>query len=110
MIHIGEIIRNYCADHHLPLADVATKARLSRTHIYKLIRNNNPSVLRLWDISNAAGHNFFQYFVNPTGLDSSSTAKLTAEVRKLQAKIASQQKEIQYQADIIALLRAKQQP
>jgi transcriptional regulator with XRE-family HTH domain len=110
MIHIGEIIRNYCADHRMPLSEVATKARLSRTHIYKIIRSNNPSVLRLWDISNAVGHNFFQYFVNPTGLDSSSTAKLTAEVRKLQAKVASQQKEIQYQQEIIALLKAQHQP
>ena len=110
MIHIGEIIRNYCADHRMPLADVAAKSRLSRTHIYKIIHSSNPSVLRLWDISNAVGHNFFQYFVNPTGLDSSTTSKLTAENRSLKAKIASQQKEIQYQADIIALLKSQRQP
>jgi transcriptional regulator with XRE-family HTH domain len=106
MIHIGEIIRNYCADHRIPIADVASRSRLTRQNIYRIINSNNPSVLRLWDISNAVGHNFFQYFVNPTGLDSSSTAKLTAEVRKLQAKVASQQKEIQYQQDIINLLKA----
>ena len=110
MIHIGEIIRNYCADHRMSLADIAVKARISRTHIYKIIRSNNPSVLRLWDISNAAGHNFFQYFVNPTGLDSSSIVKLTAENRRLQAKVASQQKEILLQQEIIALLKARQQP
>jgi transcriptional regulator with XRE-family HTH domain len=110
MIHIGEIIRNYCADHRIPISDVAAKARLSRTHIYKIIRSSNPSVLRLWDISNAVGHNFFQYFVNPAGLSTSATSKLTAENRSLKAKIASQQKEIQYQADIIALLKSQRQP
>lgn len=109
-IMIGEIIRNYCKDNHVSLYQVAADMHLTPTSVYNYLNRGDMLVSRLSQLSEAIGHNFFAYYVDPTGLDAQKVTKLNTEIRKLSAKVASQQKEIQYLQEIVNLLKAQRQP
>jgi transcriptional regulator with XRE-family HTH domain len=109
-IKIGQIIRNYCKDNRISLITVASDMKLTPASVYNYLNRGDMLVSRLSQLSDAIGHNFFAYFVDPTGLDAQKVTKLNGEIRKLSAKVASQQKEIQYLQEINLLLKAQRQP
>jgi transcriptional regulator with XRE-family HTH domain len=105
---IGEIIRNYCKDNRISIYKLAADMKITPPNLYRYLNRGDMLVSRLHQLSEASGHNFFGYFVDPTGMNANKVENLNREIRKLTAKVASQQKEIGYLQDIVNLYKARE--
>jgi hypothetical protein len=105
-VYIGQVISDYCKQQEIPITSLATDIHLSPQSVYQYLKSNDLKVSRLYQISEVLNHNFFAYYVFPWGPEDNTLTRLTAENKQLQAKIASQAKEILYLQEIVALYKA----
>jgi transcriptional regulator with XRE-family HTH domain len=62
-VQIGSIIRDYCNEHHIAVADLCKKLGMHNTTVYRIFKCSDINTETLILLSSALGHNFFQYFM-----------------------------------------------
>ena len=63
-IHIGQLIKKLCWEHHLSAADLAQKLGISRQSVYGLYRRKHIHTRWFGQLGEALGHDFAQYYLS----------------------------------------------
>ncbi|MBI9038690.1 MAG: helix-turn-helix transcriptional regulator [Bacteroidales bacterium] len=107
MIQIGNIIKQQCYERKISIYKLAKMIGISPPSLYSLLNSNNMRLTRLYAISKAVNHNFFQYFINETDKSAKQTQQIIEENRFLKNKNSLLEQENKYLKEINELLKSR---
>ena len=80
---------------------------ISPPSLYSLLNSNNMRLTRLYSISKAVNHNFFQYFIHETDKSARQTQQTIEENKFLKNKNSLLEQENKYLKEINELLKSR---
>ena len=80
---------------------------ISPPSLYSLLNSNNMRLSRLYAISKALDHNFFQYFLHESEKSAKQTQQIVEENKFLKTKNSLLEQENKYLKEINELLKSK---
>ncbi len=107
MIKIGNIIKQICYERKISIYKLAKMIGISPPSLYSLLNSNNMRLTRLYAISKAVNHNFFQYFIHESDKSATQTQQTIGENKFLKNKNSLLEQENKYLKEINELLRSK---
>lgn len=107
MESIGQHIFNTAKLKGITIQQLARNANISRTATYKMLKQNDLYVSRLFAISQALHHDFFQHYSQQLGINSPSPNAHLDEIKTLRQQIQTLQRENNLLHDHIQLFKSK---
>lgn len=107
MIDLGKIVMQQAYEQRISAVQIAKSLKITTSGLYRILKQPDPKISRIVQLSQALNHNFLQYYHSTSPFDSAELKDLQHENQQLKQQIQTLQSENTLLHDFVTLLKSQ---